>query len=399
MRILLVHDYGTLHGGAEIMSVALRDALRARGHETRLLSSDVTRLALPLVADDRCPGSTGVARRVLQIANPFAARTLRRVIARFRPDVVHVRMFMTQLSPAILPVLRRVPAVLHVVNHDLVCPLTTRILPDGRRCYHRPGLVCGHTGCVGAAGAVRTVLQQALLRRGLPAIDRVVANSDATRAVLERCGIPVDAVIWNGVPETEVRPALGDPPVALAAGRLVREKGFDVLVRAMAGIRDRIPAARLVVAGDGPARTGLERLVGELGIAGAVEFTGHLSRADLEARAAPAWVQVVPSVWDEPFGIVAAEAMMRGTGVIASDAGGLREIVQQDATGLRVPPGDVEALAGALATVLSDRSRAERYGRAGRDFARAELSEPRMVERFIDLYTELTGAAGARAHG
>jgi glycosyltransferase involved in cell wall biosynthesis len=109
---------------------------------------------------------------------------------------------------------------------------------------------------------------------------------------------------------------------------------------------------------------------------------GHLSRA---------WVQAVPSVWAEPFGFVAAEAMMRGSAVVATNTGGLGEIVQDGMTGRQTPPGDVEALAAALIEILSDRELAERYGAAGRAFALTHLTHGQWLDRFEALYRDMLG--------
>ncbi|MBK6803758.1 MAG: glycosyltransferase [Betaproteobacteria bacterium] len=134
MRVLLLHDYGTLSGGAEVMIVALRDALRSRGHEAILFTSTARPLPLPLVSDEQCFGTVSPLRRVLQAANPHAVARLRTVLRDFRPDVVHVKMFLTQLSPLVLPLLRPFPSLLHVINYNLVCPINTKTLPDGTPC-------------------------------------------------------------------------------------------------------------------------------------------------------------------------------------------------------------------------------------------------------------------------
>jgi glycosyltransferase involved in cell wall biosynthesis len=170
-------------------------------------------------------------------------------------------------------------------------------------------------------------------------------------------------------------------------------KGVDVLLRAWAPVVRRVPSARLIVAGDGPERAPLEALARDLGIASTVDFKGHLDSAALEGVLAPAWVQAVPSVWEEPFGLVAAEAMMRGTAVVASRSGGLEEQVEEGVTGHLVSTGDAPALARALERVLLDRGLAESLGRAGRVRALRELSEDRHVERVLALYRELVGTA------
>jgi len=105
---------------------------------------------------------------------------------------------------------------------------------------------------------------------------------------------------------------------------------------------------------------------------------------------------VVPSRWEDPFPNVAAEAMMRGTAVIASNWGGVTEIVRERETGLLVPPNDPAALAASLGQVLGDRLVAERMGAAARVLALAELTEDRFLDRIERLYARLTSDGAPR---
>ena len=391
MKILVVNDYGTPGGGAEHMSLTLRDGLRQRGHEARLFASTAQHPGLANAADDVCFGSESPLRRVLQVANPFAAWRLRATISEFRPDVVHVRMFLTQLSPLILPQLYGVPSVLHVVNYQAICPVNTKLLPDGSPCGHQAGLPCYRAGCVSMPGVARTFAQQRLWRRWHDAFDAIVANSDWTRRRLVAGGVDVTRTIWNGVPVRPLRPPLTSPPTVAYAGRLVAKKGVDVLVRAMARVAAQLPEARLLIAGDGPERHDLERLVDSLGLAQHVTLLGHRPRAEMETLLARAWVQAAPSRWEEPFGLVAAEAMMRGTAVVATRPGGLSEQVRDNDSGMLVPAGDVEALAGALLRILADRTLAEKMGARGRIIALAHFREDVTLDKFVRLYEELCG--------
>jgi glycosyltransferase involved in cell wall biosynthesis len=109
----------------------------------------------------------------------------------------------------------------------------------------------------------------------------------------------------------------------------------------------------------------------------------------MERCFASAWVQVVPSRWAEPFGLAAVDAMMRGTAVIASDSGGLSEIVREGETGFLIPPGNVGALAKALLCLLQNREWAEQMGRAGRQVAVDQFSETTFVDKFVHLYHTL----------
>jgi len=389
MRILLVNDYGTATGGAELMLLSLRDALRSRGHDARLFASSARPLSAPNQADYQCLGFHSTVRGLIQVANPSAALRLRHILRDFRPEVVHVRLFLSQLSPLILPLLERVPAIFHAAWYRSICPIGTKMWPGGDPCTEHAGLACLRHRCFAAGFWPSAMLQLKLWRRWRGVFDVVVANSHSTRALLEAEGIGPSEVIWNGVPRRPPRPQLSDSPTVVFAGRLVPEKGVDLLVQAFADVRMHLKDAKLVIAGDGPQRASLERTVAGLSLGANVRFAGHLGRQQIEECFATAWVQAVPSRWREPFGIVAAEAMMRGTAVVASNGGGLAEIVQHERTGLLVPPNDANALASALLRLLSDRALTESLGSRGRDFALANLTEEIFVDRFVALYERM----------
>ena len=393
MRVLLVNDYATAGGGAEGQVRRLRDGLRARGHEVRLVASDARWVPGPVLADATCRGTTAPRRMVArQTLNPSALRLLRTELARFRPDVVHVRMFLTQLSPLLLPPLRDVPSVYHVAFYEAVCPKGTKLLPDGTRCTDPWGRACLRHRCLTPQTWAAKTLQLGLVRRWRGAFDRVLALSGAVRRRLEEDGWGDVEVLPNGVDERPARPPLTGPPTLLFAGRLVREKGADVAVAALA----ELPGVRLLVAGAGPQAGALAEQARRLGVADRVRLLGHVDRAVLERHADVAWVQVVPGRWEEPFGNVVTEAMMRGTAVVASDLGGPGETVRPGVTGALVPPGDAAALAAALRPLVGDRALAERQGRAGRDVALTSYSQARVLDRVEQVHREL---AAARAGG
>src|SRR6266852_6109767 len=178
MKILFVNDYAVPQGGAEILILSLRDALRERGHDARLFASNAGDYDSRSLAVYSCRGTTSRFRTLLQSANPWAAMELRRVIAVFQPDVVHVQMFLTQLSPLILPLLKSVPSLYHVVWYRPICPLGTKLLPDGSLCYSPPGLVCYCSGCLSLHDWVPLMFQMKLWRRWRGVFDLVVANSE-----------------------------------------------------------------------------------------------------------------------------------------------------------------------------------------------------------------------------
>jgi glycosyltransferase involved in cell wall biosynthesis len=390
MRILLISDYATPSGGAELMVLALRESLRSRGHDARLLASSARPLGLASQADYECFGITSQLRGFIQLVNPSAVRLLHRVLADFQPDVVHVRLFLSQLSPAILPLLRGVPAIHHVAWYRSICPIGTKMLPNGESCRQPAGAVCLRSGCFSPLVWPFAMLQLKLSKNWQESFDLVVANSHATKRRLEAEGVRPVEVVWNGVPVRAARGELAARPTIAFAGRLVWEKGADVLLEAFAKVVARFPEAMLLIAGDGPERDALSSQAERLGLGASVTLLGHLSRQELERHFAHAWVQDVPSRWEEPFGLVAAEAMMRGTPVIASNTGGLAEFVRPQETGLLIPPQDSQALAEALLLLLENRRLAESLGQNGRAFALRHLTEDVFVDRFVGFYESIS---------
>jgi glycosyltransferase involved in cell wall biosynthesis len=162
-----------------------------------------------------------------------------------------------------------------------------------------------------------------------------------------------------------------------------------VLVRAFAKVVEKLPDTRLLLAGEGPERKHVKNLIANLNLSQSVSMLGHLPRPELERKFSTVWVQAAPSLWEEPFGNVAAESMMRGTAVVASNSGGFTEVVQDGQTGFLVPPGNEVALAEAIVLLLGNRDLAEQMGRAGREVALKHFSETTYVDKFVRLYEML----------
>ncbi|NDJ17667.1 glycosyltransferase family 4 protein [Myxacorys almedinensis] len=390
MKILLVNDIGTATGGAEIQMLSLRQDLRDRGHDARLLTSRLTPVAgCPVLADYECFGIDTRLQVLTQTVNPSAYLSLRQILQDFQPDIVHVRIFMGQLSPLILPLLRSIPCLYQAAMYRAICPKGTKTLLDGRSCEDTAGIACLRHQCMTLQSWGMLMVQRQLWLQWRNVFDRVVALSEGMKAKLEAEGIAPIEVVYNGVPNRPMRSRLSEPPTVAFAGRLVSEKGVSVLIKAFARVQAHLPTARLVIAGQGDEADELRSLASSLGIAHHVVWLGHVPRDEMERYFESAWVQVVPSLWEEPFGNVTTEAMMRGTAVIASAVGAQPEIIQQGITGFLVPPNQVDALSDALLNVLQNRDLAERMGEAGHQRSQTHFSEDRRTERFLELYQQI----------
>ena len=180
-----------------------------------------------------------------------------------------------------------------------------------------------------------------------------------------------------------VTPFAGSEPRLLCVGRLIAVKGHLVLLRALAQARARVPELVLGIAGSGPLEPALRGYARELGLGDAVRFLGFVS--PVQQAIEDVSVVVVPSL-GEGFGMVALEAMERARPVIASAVGGLPEIVADGETGLVVPPGDAEELAGAMVALASDLPRAAAMGAAGRRRALEAFTQERSTAAIEALY-------------
>lgn len=386
MRILILNDVAALVGGAEILTYDLRDELRRHGHDARVFAS---RALGGGHADYECFGTTGPLRTLNRVANPGAAWRLRRVITGFRPHIIHSRMFLTQLSPLVLPILKEIPALYHTGWYEIVCPTGHKLLPGGTPCREPAGRACRR--CLSLPAWLALMLQRDLIERWRGVFGLYVAASEIVRRRLEEGGLEPVVRVWNGVPRRPPRPPLTGPPTIAYAGRLAPEKGVETLLDAFPTILGRIADARLWILGTGPLRGAIERRIAALGIADRIVLAGHRTRQAVEAALEAAWIQVVPSLWQEPFGLVVGEALMRGTALVVTEGGGPEELVRASGGGVVVPPGDPVALAGAIRDLLADRERAEALGAAGRAWALERLSLERFGETFLGIYQDLLG--------
>lgn len=222
------------------------------------------------------------------------------------------------------------------------------------------------------------------LLRVLQSAGRIVVVNEPMKQLLLSLGIADRAIVKiyagvgdafrasiHGQDEFRARHQLTGKRMLVAVGRLVPRKGFDVLIRAFPSVLRAIPSVHLLIVGDGPERGRLEALVRKLGIVGAVTFTGRVTPDDLRRAIASAEVFVLtPYDWPEDpegFGIVYLEAAALGTAAVGTRAGGIPEAVLDGETGILVPPGDVEATANTLITLINDGTLRHRLARAAQE--------------------------------
>src|SRR5215218_704529 len=219
------------------------------------------------------------------------------------------------------------------------------------------------------------------------AIDRHVGVGNRTsREIEEVLGLATGSVatIHNGVPDVPFEPAARPTPGPLvgAIGRLEPQKGYDVLIRAVAQIED----ATLALVGDGGERSALERLAGRVGIADRLHWLGWSD--DARSYLGTFDVFAFPSRF-EGFPLAVLEALLARRAVVASDVGSTAEAVRDGETGLLVPPENPTALAAAIRKLLAEAELRQRLGDQGRRLVLDRFTAAQMARAFESLYDEL----------
>jgi len=170
--------------------------------------------------------------------------------------------------------------------------------------------------------------------------------------------------------------------------QLIPRKGMRVLIQAMPAILKKFPKATLRVAGDGVERPELEKMITKLGIGKHVKLLGWVPNNKLPMHYNQSEVVVMPSL-EEGFGIPAAEAMGCEKPVVATDAGGLPEVVSDGKTGLIVPKGNSQAIAGAIIKLFKDPAQGRRMGTAGKKRAQKFFSWDKSTQEFETLFKKI----------
>jgi glycosyltransferase involved in cell wall biosynthesis len=225
-----------------------------------------------------------------------------------------------------------------------------------------------------------------------PAFRHVLQRSAVTTAVSQWLAHEAQSLVSAAAPVVAPMPVATDlftpgpgqrdAKSLLFVGRLTRQKGVDLLLQAMARLPKDI---RLDIVGDGAERQALEALAGELGIAARVRWHGKKPQADLVRFYQSSAVMVVPSA-DEGLGLVAVEALLCETPVVALDSGGLPDVVQHERTGFLVRERSPDELAEAISRVLGRDDAGKALGAAGRLHALATFAPESVARRYIEVY-------------
>jgi glycosyltransferase involved in cell wall biosynthesis len=385
MNILIVHNTYQRPGGEDVVVAQESSLLERNGNRVtsyRRSNDEINDLSLGQ--------RLGLITRIVSARDSQIA--IRSILRDAKPDLVHVHNTFLMVSPSVYEACweEGVPVVQTLHNYRLLCPLSTFYRDAGpceecvthsllrsvqHACYHDSRLM---------SAAIALLLKTHHSRQTWHRkIDSYIAISDFVREKYIEGGFPAGKI--NVKPNfVDPDPGERDRPgdYALFVGRLMLEKGLLTLLEAWKMLPTAVP---LIIVGDGPMRHRLEAQVAREKIQ-AVRFTGQLKReATYDAMRKAAFL-VVPSVWNEPFGMVVAEAFACGTPVLGAFAGSIPEMIDDHVTGLQFASGDADALAKKVAWARDHLPEMAVMGKAARRIYEQRYTAKQNYGRLIDIY-------------
>lgn len=388
--VLQVHTRYRQAGGEDQVVEAERRLLEAAGvsvHQVLFDNADLRESKSP-IGDLRLAASAIWSRR--------AERRVRKAIATYRPDVMHVHNTFAAASPSVYRAASGVPVVQTLHNYRMVCPVATAFR-DGHTCTDCVGRfvpwpavvhACVHGSRLQSAVAASTLAVHRALGTFHDGINVYLALSAFQRELMIAGGLPAEdiRVLPNFL---EPDPGMSEGPRSgfLYVGRLAEEKGVRVLLRTAA-----LQPGTLRIAGEGPLQPLVERAVG----AGDVEYLGVLEPSSVFREMGRAIAVVLPSIWFEGFPLTVVEAYATGTPVIASRIGSMSEIVEDGVTGMLADAHDANDLGDRMKWAASNEEELRQMGRDARQRYETRFRGPTHLAALLDTYAAVT--ASRRGH-
>ncbi|HBZ86345.1 MAG: hypothetical protein A2509_10615 [Candidatus Edwardsbacteria bacterium RIFOXYD12_FULL_50_11] len=357
MNIIFITPHGNLIYGGEKSLLLLMRELRQRNVRVTVVCPEtgvfINLLKAEGIETVVCPICNLFKRTVFIYLNSVLRLWV--IVRKVKPDIIHCNS--ATVAQIAIPVawLFGIPTVVHLRN-DLSC-----------------------------SGAKRDLVTKALA---------VIANSSFTGADLINCMDQEKRHVIHNPIEIPAVDALGqdtDRRLVLFVGQICPHKGVDAFIQIASKLKNHPLKPRLMILGDEPYHAKgylheIKKKAEELGVLPIIEFAGHVKEPEKYYQKAS--VVIVPSK-KEPFGRVAAEAMMYGLPVVASRVGGLPEVVEDNVTGFLVDPDDVDGFTEKVQYLLNEPEKAKAMGRAGRERAIKLFSPQRHAAQVMEVYKEV----------
>lgn len=397
MKIILANKFFYLNGGSEQVFFQERRSLQDQGHsvidfsmtDERNFSSDNSSYFIPTIDYNNCKGIFAKLHSSASfIHSSVAVKQINKLILQEKPQIAHLHNVYHQLTPSIIPILKKQGIKIVLTLHDfkLVCPSYLALRGESI-CNDCAGIKfwkpfttnCQDSRFKGLLLSLEALFHQ--WRGSYDLVDCFIAPSQfLAKLVQKRVGPEKIHLLHNGIDTDAWQPYQNDEGYGLYLGRLSKEKGIKTLLTAYAGLEPTFP---LKIAGTGPLEKELQARYR------CVEFLGYQSGQALKDLIGRAAFVVVPSEWYENCSMAVLEAMALGKPIIASRIGGLPEQITDGETGLLFEMGNPSDLAQKMEILADNPTLRASMGQAARIKLEKEYSLKDHCASLVQLYEDL----------
>lgn len=402
MKILSINKFYYLRGGSETYFFSLNSMLAEKGHEiipfsmkdSRNVSTPYEEYFIDNINYNKADFLKNL-RNAFSAIYSFNAKTkIKRLLNDTKPDLAHFHLFQHQLSPSILKAVHDFGLPIVNTVHDLkpLCP-NYKMLNKGaicEKCKRHKYFHCVSNKCIkGSFSGSMTACLEAYLNWIIGSyknIDAFIAPSNFLRNKFIEYGYSPEKLFYipNYVKSELFEPCYSSGNYFIFFGRLIEEKGIETLIKAMRQVK----GTDLYIIGDGPLKDSLNTLINNYGLTN-VKIIGHQTGRALKDLIENCKFSIMPSEWYENSPFAVLESMACGKPVIASDIGGLPEIVDNNRTGLLFSPCNHDELAEKINSLIDDSHRLISMGKEGREDVNRKFNEKLHYEKINQLYEKL----------
>lgn len=375
MKVVFVTSFfGTTYGGAEVSMGLLARNLREKECEIQIITTRKSRFSNMNII--QIPYTSWLPKRALifggnRATDLFLAHNMLKCIEDLNPDILHVQD--TYVLPAAILIARRLrlPVIVTVRNNvldgvlDLIFPFPISEAVKIRN---------------------RTIIMALNQTNAIISVSEYIKKELVSVNISSRNIYPIYNLIppWNI--ENNRKSSDSSTVVLFAPCRLAREKGIDVLIRAINKVVERNKDLKLIIAGDGPERKPLEKLTQKLGLTNFVRFLGKIPNKHMLSLYLSSDIVLSLSIHPECFSRVILETIFVGRAIIATNTGGNPEAVIHGFNGLLVPPNDIEETSSAILSLIDNDKLRRSMGKNGKRLAKEKFDPDRLVSKTMELY-------------
>ncbi|MCF6218703.1 MAG: glycosyltransferase family 4 protein [Gammaproteobacteria bacterium] len=403
MKVLLAHNNYTITGGAEVFYRGVGRVLEKNGHEVAYFSCQEGGLDTQWA--DYFPKSVdyqsgGFAQKIqafpAMVYSKKSKQAMARLIEDFKPDIIHAFAIYVKLTPSILDAAREagIPVVMSCNDYKHICP-SYKLYHRGKICeeckggkfYRAVVNRCAHDSMVySVASGIEAYVHNYLniYRKNIHTF--LFSSEFMAHKTEEFWG--KDTFRWrklrNPFDSTKYQATYTPKGSVLFFGRIIDEKGVDILVQAAA----QLPQVSFRLVGDGPDLSSLKEMAENLGVKNIV-FTGAKWGEEMDEELKQCAFVVVPSIWHENFPYVINQSFAFGKPVVGSNRGGITELVAHGERGLIYKATDSAALAQTVRELWNDSQRIKTMGQRAKEFSDREFNDQSLYQTLHGIYTEV----------